>query len=339
MLTRLRPRRLLLLPLLGTVVALAVSLTAPSAAVAATMPTPHEKAAIEGFAPDQAQFFCRNTVEPGVKAFERLVLKTYPVTGTDGDMRGCDVGGSSEHKDGRAWDWGADHRNAKQRKAGHELLHWLFATDAHGNRDAMFRRLGLMYIIWNHKIWGGWSQQWEPYSCSGVTLCHVDHMHFSFGWAGAERKTSYWTHTVGHVVEPPLPALTRKDHTRSLRVTARGGQTTAMWLVKGGDTYRAVATGTWHHAHKSTARADAVCTRTSHGWVPSASVTVGGDQLNSWGEHWVPTHDTGNGCNTTDHRYRLTLTPSSSSTVQVTLPDDSRGNDSGAVVVHVTRTA
>jgi len=39
-------------------------------------------------------------------------------------------------------------------------------------------------------------------------------------------------------------------------------------------------------------------------------VRVAGDQLDSWGEQWVPVHDTGNGCNTKNHAYRLTLAPS-----------------------------
>ncbi len=301
-------------------------------------PTPTESAAIEGLAPYQAQFFCRHKVEPGVSAFEKLVLAAYPGTASDGDMRACDDGGTSEHKDGRAWDWGADHRNAAQRADGKSLLKWLFATDSNGNKDAMFRRLGLMYVIWDKRIWGTWSQKWEPYACSGATACHVNHIHFSFGWAGAEQKTSFWTDKVSPVVEPPLPRFTTLHGHRTLRVAAKTGSKAAMWLVKGHDTYRAVASGVWR---SGSTRADAVCTKTSDGWVPSRSTGLGvsGDQLQGWGEQWVPTHDNGKGCNPTDHTYRLVLAPASSSTVIATLDGAGSSKDSGTLRVRFTRTA
>jgi hypothetical protein len=303
-------------------------------------PTPHEGAAIEGFAPYQAQFFCRKTVEPGVKAFEKLVLRTYPGTTSDGDMRACDDGGTSEHKDGRAWDWAADHRNAKDRADGQALLKWLFATDAAGDKDAMFRRLGLMYVIWDKRIWGAWDQKWQPYACSGVTLCHVNHIHLSFGWAGAEKKTSYWTHKVSPVVEPPLPYLVSRTAHKAMTVTAKSGSTEAMWLFKGGDTYRVTATGVWHDGNAAKDVADARCARTADGWAPAngGGLSVGGDQLQSWGEQWVPTHDTGNGCNTKTHTYVLVLRPSSSSTVIGSLSGAGHAADSGSVHLRFTRT-
>jgi hypothetical protein len=334
-----RSLRLLVLPAIaGTLASLVVVVVAGPVA-AATPPTPHEKAAIEVFAPYQPQFFCRSTVEPGVKAFEKLALAAYPKTGSDGDMRGCDVGGTSEHKDGRAWDWRADHRSKSGRKAGKAMLKWLFATDAHGNSDAMFRRLGLMYIIWNKRIWGAWSQSWQPYACSGVTLCHVNHMHFSFGWAGAEEKTSYWTHKTAATVEPPLPVL-RHGH-RVLSVHADTGTTNAMWLLKGNASYAVTATGVWHHAKGSHAQADAVCERTKHGWLPSSesvgTAALSGDQFNSFGVRWVPTHDNGHGCNVTNHTYRLVIRSPHNSTVVGQLTDSSHGDDSGSVTLTVSR--
>ena len=304
-------------------------------------PTPHENAAIEGLAPYQAQFFCRSTVEPGVKAFEKLVLTAYPSTRSDGDMRACDDGGTSEHKDGRAWDWGADHRIAKDRADGKSLLKWLFATDANGDKDAMFRRLGLMYVIWDKRIWGDWDQKWDPYPCSGATACHVNHIHFSFGWAGAEKKTSFWTGKVSPVVEPPLPRFTSMTGHKTLRTYAKTGSVEAMWLFKGGDTYRVLASGVWHHGKSVNAVSDPRCTKTSTGWVPNqgGGVGVSGDQLQDWGQQWVPTRDSGNGCNTATHTYRLVLNPSASTTVIASLQDGSRGNDSGSVRFRFTRTA
>jgi hypothetical protein len=301
--------------------------------------TPRERAAIETFAPYQSQFFCRSSVEPGVRAFEHRVLGQYKVSHSDGDMRGCDVGGTSEHKDGRAWDWGVDHRIPKQRAAGKSMLRWLFAADKYGNQDAMFRRLGLMYVIWNKRIWGAWSQHWEPYSCSGPTLCHVNHMHFSFDWAGAEKKTSYWTRKVAPNVEPPLPVLRKRHAHRALHVAAKTGNVDAMWLLKHGLTYDVTASGVWKHGPGAKARSDARCTWTRHGWIPTASggVSIDGDHIDSWDEQWVAVHDSGNGCNTKTHIYRLVLDQSDSSTVSAELPDGSRGNDSGEVKLRFER--
>ncbi len=48
----------------------------------------------------------------------------------------------------------------------------------------MARRFGIMYIIWNHQIWGTYAPQrgWAPYTGS---VPHTDHIHFSFSWDGA----------------------------------------------------------------------------------------------------------------------------------------------------------
>jgi hypothetical protein len=298
--------------------------------------TPREPRAIEGFAPYQPQFFCRSRVEPGVAAFERRVLATYPSTHSDGDMRACADGGVSEHKDGRAWDWGADHRVARQRAAGESLLRWLFAPDKAGHPDAMFRRLGLMYVIWNKRIWGAWSRRWEPYACGGVTACHVNHMHFSFGWAGAEERTSFWTHKVGRVREPPLPYLTKRGTGRTLRVPARAGSATAMWLVRGGLRYRVVATGVWRNGGRAV---DAVCRKTRRGWVRAAASAIGlsGDRLAPSGLAWVPTRDNGRGCNSVSHTYRLVLTTGHSSTVVGELAAGGGFADAGAVRLRFVR--
>lgn len=47
-----------------------------------------------------------------------------------------------------------------------DLLNWLLAADSYGNKHAMARRLGIMYIIWNKQIWSSYdaSSGWRPYS-------------------------------------------------------------------------------------------------------------------------------------------------------------------------------
>jgi hypothetical protein len=329
-------RRIVIALALGAVAAV------PSVVVAApALPpppsTPTLGAAIEDFAPYQPQFLCRHSVEPGVKAFEQLLLRTYPATTSLGDMRACSVGGTSEHYDGRAFDWGADHRVAAQRAAGQSLLQWLFATDSAGNADAMFRRLGLMYVIWNKRIWGTWSKQWEPYACSGVTDCHVNHIHFSFDWAGAREKTSFWTGNVAGVVEPPLPKLSAVGASRTLTVLASSGAVTAHWLVARGATYQVTARGTWR---SPSGPADAVCARAPNGWRPrNDSIRLDGDQLHVWDQQWQPVHDDGSGCDGGAHAYRLTVVAPSASTVTVDLGGAGKSADSGSVRLRVVRIA
>jgi hypothetical protein len=196
-----------LLCLLGTVAPAGASGSHAGAATRHRIPVPHRTrrlpAGIEGLAPYQPEKFCRHSVEPGVTRFEHLLTRTYRHTAIVSDLRSCEKGQVSEHFDGRALDWGVDHRKPAERADGRALLHWLFATDSAGHTDAMLRRLGIMYIIWNKRMWGAWDQRWQPYACHGATACHVDHMHFSFGWAGAEAKTSWFSGKVSPVVGYP----------------------------------------------------------------------------------------------------------------------------------------
>ena len=68
----------------------------------------------------------------------------------------------------------------------------------------MARRFGIMYIIWNHKMWRAYDpgRGWAPYS--GVSP-HTDHIHFSFTWDGAYGRTSWWTGKALTTVQPPAP--------------------------------------------------------------------------------------------------------------------------------------
>ncbi|MBV9369116.1 MAG: hypothetical protein JO074_04755 [Frankiales bacterium] len=176
------------------------AMAAPGYAATPGVPT-KLPAAIENLSPYQPQTTCAPIARTGVIKFRALVLATYKGTGDSGIIRSCSVGGRSEHKEGRAWDWRVSVKNATQVKQVNALFAWLFATDGHGNHYAMARRLGVMYIIWNKKIWGAYSASsgWRPYSCSGVTGCHQDHVHFSFNWAGAKAQTSFWSKKVADV--------------------------------------------------------------------------------------------------------------------------------------------
>ena len=158
-------------------------------------------AAIEGYAAYQGQTTCSPTAKPGVVRFRDLVLRTYPKTRNLGIVRGCNVGGRSEHKEGRAWDWGVSAAKPAEAAAVDDLMKWLFATDSKGNRHAIARRLGLQYVIWNRKIWGAYnSSGWRPYT--GVSP-HNEHVHFSFGRPGAEARTSFFSGRVAPVTPAP----------------------------------------------------------------------------------------------------------------------------------------
>lgn len=162
-------------------------------------------AAIESKVPYQPAAKCKvgatklATDQPGPVSFRNLLLATYGtqvggLTVFTGITRPCD-GTISEHTEGRALDWGMDYRNAAMRADGQAVLNWLFATDRFGNKDAIARRLGVMYVIWNHKIYGSWTNYAAaPYSCgTDPTACHVNHIHFSFDLAGAKAQTSFFT--------------------------------------------------------------------------------------------------------------------------------------------------
>jgi hypothetical protein len=86
--------------------------------------------------------------------------------------------------------------NSADRAVAGDVLNWLLATDQYGNRHAMARRLGIMYIIWNRQVWRAYqsSSGWQPYSGSNP---HTDHIHFSFSWPGARKQTTWWAAPTG----------------------------------------------------------------------------------------------------------------------------------------------
>jgi hypothetical protein len=177
-----------------------VTLLAPPAS--ATPKTPGFGPLIDDYVPHKPQSTCSPTVKPGLAAFRDFLRSYYPQTRWIGITRACNVGGRSEHKEGRALDWALDVKNPAERAVANEFLTWLFATDRYGNPHAMARRLGIMYVMWNRRIWGVWDKQWKVYcvnrkrgcvnSSGNVVHPHDDHIHFSFGWPGARMKTSFF---------------------------------------------------------------------------------------------------------------------------------------------------
>jgi hypothetical protein len=153
--------------------------------------TPAFGPTIDGYASYDPQTACEPSPKPGVLDFRDLLNMTYG-NHTAFIDRSCDDPAVSEHKEGRALDYMLDVNNATENAIANDILNWLLATDQYGNRHAMARRLGIMYIIRNRQIWASYraSEGWRPYDGSNP---HTDHIHFSFSWAGALRNTTWWT--------------------------------------------------------------------------------------------------------------------------------------------------
>ncbi|MEA2434705.1 MAG: hypothetical protein QOG54_2162 [Actinomycetota bacterium] len=177
-----------------------VGVLAPSSWAA--LKAPQAGPFMDGYTGYEGQTKCSPTPKPGVVAFQRMVVGAYPNTGLGGISRACNVGGQSEHKEGRAWDWTASYSDAGQRRSANELIDWLIASDRYGNEAAIARRLGIMYIIWNKRIFFPGSG-WRTYCVTrhgacvdpddhGVRDPHTSHVHFSFTWAGAYKQTTFW---------------------------------------------------------------------------------------------------------------------------------------------------
>lgn len=196
-------------------IAIATETAAPAAAASSTPgPGAGASAAIEGPSPYLPQTDCDLTLRAGTVALMRLLQRTYP-DGTDlGILQSCSAEGmTSEHADGRALDLGLNVNKPRQHAEALALLQWLFATDRFGNTQAMARRLGIMYVIYDSQIRSVGDPRSSPYlsdTCGNgrgdPSTCHRDHMHISLGWNGALGRTSYWTGRVAAVDYGPCVA-------------------------------------------------------------------------------------------------------------------------------------
>jgi uncharacterized protein with LGFP repeats len=180
------------LGVLASAAVLTASVALPSALAAP--PTPNLQSPVEALASYVGQSTCSPTEKPGSAALRTLVLATYRGTGDYGIVRACTVGGTSEHKEGRAWDWKLNAFDPAQDAQAKDLFAWLLATDSAGNTYAMARRLGIMYMIYNGHTWSAYnaSAGWRPYTGSNP---HTDHVHISLSWPGADKQTSFWGST------------------------------------------------------------------------------------------------------------------------------------------------
>jgi len=300
-------------------------------------------AKIEQLAGYQPQQVCSPFAKAGTSAFANMLLRTYPSSRSLGIVRSCSVGGSSEHKEGRAFDWGVSAYSATDRANVAALMQWLLKTDRYGNRHAVARRLGIQYMIWNRRIWGAYSASsgWRAYTGASP---HTDHVHFSLSWAGARKLTSYWKPgrfsdapgprppapkpPAPPAPKPPAPPAPKpqsmpepkpprrllagpelSDERVTMPANRRGGVFTRGSL-QAGEQYLVEVSGTIRHGRAPAAVADAECSNAPRSqWQRDRSVhrrQRGSDHLDVYlnGDDLLAESDNGDECDTDTHVYR-----------------------------------
>jgi hypothetical protein len=216
----------LVVALVGTTPALAAtpSTNVPSPSIPSDLP-----AEIDPLATYQGQGICDLEPKEGTDKLIALIQETYPgFADAIYSSRECAYGNRSEHKEYRAIDWMIDESKSSQFKVAQSFIRWLLAKDSDGNKYAMARRLGIMYIGWNDRIWQSapgepeWSElnwlscfvnQADDYD----TSCHRDHIHLSLSWDGAAGLTSFWGGD-----PTPLPFCVDSGTMATPKVTVRG---------------------------------------------------------------------------------------------------------------------
>jgi hypothetical protein len=311
---------------------------------------------IEAMSPYQGQHLCSPAAKPGVVAFRDLVLRSYPGTRSLGISRACTVGGRSEHKEGRAFDWGVNVARPAEKAAADELLRWLHATDRYGNRFANARRLGVQYVIWNRRIWSSYAPTWRAY---GGPSPHTDHVHVSFNWPGANKQTSFWS---GRVVDAtaatvpsappavtgPVPPRTpgevaapevRNDQSWTVPANRPRG-VDSPGSVRAGESYLLTVRGTW--APSRTTRADAKCwlAAGSRRWARTGPGSDLGDVLVNGRDidlRPAAASAADSACDVATHTYSAVVTPRRTGVVNLRVLDISYGDNTGALTASLTR--
>lgn len=162
--------------------------TLPSTPTGITSPvTP--PAGIDPVSPYLPQVSCSPVDMAGPMMLRDLVIATYGIGGRGNISRGC-TEGVSEHSEGRAWDWIVNVKDPAEKAAAADFIAWVTQDDGYNAR-----RLGIMYVIYNAKIWSVYNTRagWRP------NEGHTDHVHVSFSWNGARGNTSFWTGRIGTI--------------------------------------------------------------------------------------------------------------------------------------------
>ncbi len=153
---------------------------------------------IEDYASWQPVKRCAPKAKRGTVTLSRWIVKSYG--GGEGYIsRSC--GSTSEHTEGRAFDWPLNADRKADRVRAKKFLKRILRTDNRGNDHAWARRMGVMYVIWKDRIYSAWNEfEPEPYLSSSCqtrkrcskTLRHRDHVHISLTRRGGKGKTSWY---------------------------------------------------------------------------------------------------------------------------------------------------
>lgn len=257
----------------------------------AGLPATASGAAVDDYARYDGQTTCASEVLPGTDYLLRLLVRTHPGTSYTSTLRACTGGSTSEHKDGRALDWGVDAADPEQKQLADAWLKKIFATDARGNTHALARRMGIMYVIWDDYIYSSYRNfekrlytSCKPLSDCSKTTRHRDHVHVSLSRAGAAAQTSFYRARNVPSVPVLYPDTLQLDPVSTaevaLDVPATGSTVTTDFKLTRGVTYRITASGLVRSGAGARV-ADAACRWTRNGWAPTGALEVGG--TNPWG--------------------------------------------------------
>lgn len=154
---------------------------------------------LEDYASYQPQTKCRQKPKRGI-----LMLADWLVARGGGYgpiSRPCDGTSTSEHEESRAFDWLLDADDPADAALAAAFLDEAFAPDDTGAPAALARRMGIMYVIWDDRIYASYDQfQPRAYLSSSCrtkrrcspTLRHRDHVHVSLTRQGAKGLTSWY---------------------------------------------------------------------------------------------------------------------------------------------------
>ncbi len=163
------------------------------------VPTAAHARPVEGYADYVPQSTCSPQAKPGTVALGRWMVRHYG-GGLGSISRRCSSS-TSEHQEGRAFDWGLDASKSRDRARAARFLERITRTDRAGNADAWARRMGIMYVIWDDRMYSAWDGfRPEPYLSSSCrtkrrcskTLRHRDHLHVSLSRRGGWGNTSWY---------------------------------------------------------------------------------------------------------------------------------------------------
>ncbi len=187
---------------------------------------------IEGFPNYRPQTKCSPKPKPGTVMLANYLMRHYKGSGSLGISRSCAVSGVSEHKEGRAFDWALNANSRRDRHYASNFLHRLRKSDRFGHRDALARRMGIMYVIWSDHIYSTThyykTRRYLNAGCRSRKRCsanlrHRNHMHISLTRAAAQKSTSWYerhsTVRSGHKIRHKRHHRThRRAHHRHHRV-------------------------------------------------------------------------------------------------------------------------